>query len=165
MSPSPRAPSSSGSASSAIPTLAACTHSPSGAFLSGDAGVFNATEGIDSVVFEVGSGTYNFTVRGAPSTRLCSQAPLVRLPDPLSPAPHRRLQGDELTLECPAGGRVTQVRFASLGDGACSPSPRYGKCHVGASKHLVEKACLGRNSCRVPVATEARIPTAFPLLT
>lgn len=88
MSPSPRTASRTlrspkvvplfGSASSCIHThsLLPCSGTE---YINGDAGVLDASNGVDSVVFAVASGNYSFVVTGTTSPRICVEAPLVRI--------------------------------------------------------------------------------------
>ncbi|XP_061342159.1 beta-galactosidase 13-like [Gastrolobium bilobum] len=60
--------------------------------------------------------------------------------------------GPEATLKCPNHKTISAVEFASFGDpaGFCGGFTM-GKCHVPASKQIVEKYCLGKETCTVPM--------------
>ncbi|KAI8025515.1 Beta-galactosidase 13 [Camellia lanceoleosa] len=70
-----------------------------------------------------------------------------------------QLTVDELSsgaqLTCPDGKMIKAVDFASFGDpdGACG-SFFEGKCTSPNSKEVVEKYCLGKNSCFIPIKRE-----------
>ncbi|KAJ0077209.1 hypothetical protein Patl1_36031 [Pistacia atlantica] len=58
-------------------------------------------------------------------------------------------------LHCPTHKVITEVQFASYGDptGFCG-AYLVGNCTVPATKEVVEKHCLGKNSCEVPYEKE-----------
>jgi hypothetical protein len=59
-----------------------------------------------------------------------------------------------LYLSCYGDGKFTSIDFASYGTptGRCG-SFQVGHCHATNSKDIVEKYCLGRNNCTIPVTT------------
>ncbi|KAK3194047.1 hypothetical protein Dsin_025357 [Dipteronia sinensis] len=66
-----------------------------------------------------------------------------------------RFVGDGKTvsqLKCPKKKKIVAVEFASFGNpiGSCS-SFILGNCSSAISKEVVEKHCLGKGSCQVPV--------------
>jgi hypothetical protein len=73
-----------------------------------------------------------------------------------------RHEGREAVLRCPPGLAVRKVNFASWG----APLGRCGsfgvtKCNAKASVGLVERRCLGKRSCRLPLwanTTELPLP-------
>ncbi|KAG0488052.1 hypothetical protein HPP92_006601 [Vanilla planifolia] len=60
-----------------------------------------------------------------------------------------------LTLQCPEGQIISSVQFSSYGTpiGGCEASYTMGSCHSPASMAVVERSCLGRNGCSIPVST------------
>ncbi|XXG40332.1 hypothetical protein AAC387_Pa01g1076 [Persea americana] len=58
-------------------------------------------------------------------------------------------------LKCPEDKVITLVEFASFGDpeGVCGHYTP-GKCDYQNSKSVVEKFCLGKNTCKIPIQTE-----------
>ncbi|KAI4330678.1 hypothetical protein MLD38_028940 [Melastoma candidum] len=58
-------------------------------------------------------------------------------------------------LQCPAGKKISYVKFASFGtpQGSCG-SYRQGSCHAFHSYDVFQKTCVGQNSCTVPVTPE-----------
>ncbi|VFQ78401.1 unnamed protein product [Cuscuta campestris] len=68
----------------------------------------------------------------------------------------RQISDDELRpgarLTCPDDKIIKKIEFASYGDplGACG-NFAVGNCSAPNSVKVVEKACLGKNHCRVPV--------------
>lgn len=58
--------------------------------------------------------------------------------------------GTQATLECPAGKKMNAVEFASFGNptGYCGGFA-LGNCNAPAAKQIVEKECLGKESCSV----------------
>ncbi|PSS12101.1 Beta-galactosidase [Actinidia chinensis var. chinensis] len=58
-------------------------------------------------------------------------------------------------LTCSDGKVITKVEFASFGDpyGACGKFVE-GKCNSQNSKEVVEKYCLGKDSCSIPLERE-----------
>ncbi|XP_074580916.1 beta-galactosidase 11-like [Curcuma longa] len=59
-------------------------------------------------------------------------------------------------LKCPGKKVIDEIPFASFGnpDGSCG-SFIIGSCHAPRTKIAVEKACLGKNSCMLPITFEA----------
>ncbi|XP_078448276.1 beta-galactosidase 11-like [Wolffia australiana] len=59
-------------------------------------------------------------------------------------------------LKCDEGKVVNSVVFASFGNpgGACG-NLTVGSCHAPATRSVVEKACLGKTTCMLPVKGEA----------
>lgn len=64
-----------------------------------------------------------------------------------------RNKSPSVKLQCPKGQTIASVEFASYGNpaGNCGAFSA-GICHSAASKSIVEKACLGRYGCSVPVS-------------
>ncbi|KAG4973722.1 hypothetical protein JHK87_030543 [Glycine soja] len=60
------------------------------------------------------------------------------------------------SLKCPHQRTIKAVEFASFGDpaGACGAFA-LGKCNAPAIKQIVEKQCLGKASCLVPIDKDA----------
>ncbi|KAK7312254.1 hypothetical protein VNO77_36003 [Canavalia gladiata] len=58
------------------------------------------------------------------------------------------------TLTCPDNKRILAVDFASFGDPLATTCGEYsmGKCDDPSTKQVVEQACLGKNTCSVPIA-------------
>ncbi|CAI0445309.1 unnamed protein product [Linum tenue] len=58
----------------------------------------------------------------------------------------------EARLRCPFQKRIVSVEFASFGDpyGTCGSYTR-GNCSSPLSKFIIQKLCLGKNRCHVPV--------------
>ncbi|KAE8668321.1 Beta-galactosidase 11 [Hibiscus syriacus] len=58
-------------------------------------------------------------------------------------------------IKCPNEKKIVAVEFASFGDpfGSCG-SYSIGNCTSPNSKQVVEKLCLGKRSCRIPVDKE-----------
>nr|CAD1830487.1 unnamed protein product [Ananas comosus var. bracteatus] len=60
------------------------------------------------------------------------------------------------TLKCPEKKVINQIVFASFGSlmGVCG-NFTVGNCHTPQAKILVEKLCLGKRSCTLPVSHQA----------
>ncbi|KAL2644811.1 hypothetical protein R1flu_012398 [Riccia fluitans] len=60
----------------------------------------------------------------------------------------------EVRLECAIGQQMSRIVYASFGNstGMCGNFFQ-GKCHAPLSRTIVEKACLGRRFCSIPVST------------
>ncbi|KAL5129884.1 Beta-galactosidase 13 [Glycine soja] len=60
------------------------------------------------------------------------------------------------TLKCPNRRTIKAVEFASFGDpaGVCG-AYTLGKCNAPSTKQIVEKHCLGKQSCNVPIDKDA----------
>ncbi len=56
-----------------------------------------------------------------------------------------------LRLSCAAGQTIRAIQYASYGtpSGSCAAGFSNSYCHAAASKPIVERACLGRQSCSV----------------
>ncbi|KAK1356639.1 putative Beta-galactosidase [Heracleum sosnowskyi] len=56
----------------------------------------------------------------------------------------------DLHLRCEAGESISTIKFASFGTplGTCG-SFRKGACHSPDSHAIIEKMCVGRESCKV----------------
>ncbi|KAJ0026152.1 hypothetical protein Pint_08134 [Pistacia integerrima] len=67
---------------------------------------------------------------------------------------HKKHQGwrPKVQLRCSPGRNISKILFASFGNpyGDCD-SYAIGTCHSSNSKAIVEKACLGKRKCSVPV--------------
>ncbi|KAH9757093.1 Beta-galactosidase 16 [Citrus sinensis] len=70
---------------------------------------------------------------------------------------HKRIPGrrPKVQIRCPSGRKISKILFASYGNpnGNCE-NYAIGSCHSSNSRAIVEKACLGKRSCTVPVWTE-----------
>ncbi|KAJ0087884.1 hypothetical protein Patl1_32313 [Pistacia atlantica] len=64
-------------------------------------------------------------------------------------------EGSTLKLSCQGGKLFSEIKFASFGEteGTCG-SFRKGRCESANSLSVIEQACLGKESCSIPV-TEA----------
>ena len=98
-----------------------------------------------------GSQAIKFT----PKTRVvCDDVPTFHSA-PVRKSPH--YLRTYVQLDCAVGESIVEVRYASLGlpHGECGDSQREtngaGVCHTDGSEE-VERACLGRRSCRVETA-------------
>lgn len=63
---------------------------------------------------------------------------------------------DTMELDCGEGGNISTVDFASFGtpNGTCATTFAVNPaCNAPSSKTVVEKACLGKPSCLLQVAT------------
>ncbi|KAJ9167194.1 hypothetical protein P3X46_021862 [Hevea brasiliensis] len=58
-------------------------------------------------------------------------------------------------LGCPSNSKISNITFASYGTplGNCTATYAVGNCHSYSSKAIVEKACLGKMNCSIPVST------------
>jgi len=104
-------------------------------FIAGVAGIYNASKENNSVVFMIGSGSYQFVTTGETANNTCVAVP----------------EYSNATLNCPTGLVFSEILFASFGTptGGCS-TPAFGKCDAGSSFMVVENMCLGKESCTVP---------------
>ncbi|XP_019051572.1 PREDICTED: beta-galactosidase 16 isoform X2 [Nelumbo nucifera] len=61
----------------------------------------------------------------------------------------------KVQLECPHGRTISKILFASFGNpsGDCK-SYAFGRCHSSNSRAVVEKACLGKRHCSLPLSTK-----------
>jgi len=102
------------------------------AYIPGVPGIKNAVDrGAGEVVFEVGSGSYQFQITGQfGNSQTISAA-----------------EGDFANLSCSGGRVISVIQFASFG--TPSSDYEYGSCHAGSSRHVVEKYCLHKSSCSV----------------
>jgi len=100
-------------------------------------GITSAIDTGNSVVFSVGSGTFQFMTTGIPGSLLCYSAQ----------------ETEDLAIECPNNQTISMVKFASYGTPSvdCSSDPVLGTCHAGSSKYVVQQNCLNQSSCVVPV--------------
>jgi hypothetical protein len=110
-------------------------------------GIFNSIPGIstakkegNAVVFAVQSGAYSFSVT---STSASFDDSMVIHSDFID-------VGNEFVLTCENGGDISAVVFASFAEHdhmTLSTVFKPGMGHVGSSKRIVEKHCLGKNHC------------------
>ncbi|KAJ6685372.1 BETA-GALACTOSIDASE RELATED [Salix purpurea] len=58
-------------------------------------------------------------------------------------------------LRCPRGRKISSVLFSSFGtpSGDCETYAT-GSCHASNSRAIVEKACLGKERCSIPVSSK-----------
>ena len=63
---------------------------------------------------------------------------------------------DTMVLNCTSNRTIKSVDLALYGNptGECSSGFKKGSCNSGTSKSVVEQACLGKNSCSLPVVTK-----------
>ncbi|KAH9691284.1 Beta-galactosidase 16 [Citrus sinensis] len=94
-------------------------------------------------------------------TKVCGHVTNSHLP-PLSSWLRHRQRGDTdikkfgkkptVQLSCPLGKKISKIVFASFGnpDGDCE---RYagGSCHSSHSQGVVERACIGKSRCSIPL--------------
>ncbi|XP_057975220.1 beta-galactosidase 16-like [Malania oleifera] len=61
----------------------------------------------------------------------------------------------EIKLQCPSRRNISSILFASFGNpsGDCK-SYAVGSCHLSNSKAIVEKACLGKTICSIPLSNQ-----------
>lgn len=97
----------------------------------------------DCLAMELSSGDYSFQVSGEP------------------PEEKKWVEskGGWVCLECGDGRVVSTVDWASFGDTTLwwvgqEAEPIMGSCHAGCSQLVVERACLGREHCKVPSTAE-----------
>lgn len=114
-----------------------------GSFIPGAVpGIHSAQELNGSIVFETGSGSFDFALEGQPGTTVCATA-------------H---EGELLNVQCPREERISAVRMASfgefLGNITCLESPRLARDHAGSSRFHIQRLCLGHTHCMVPVSSE-----------
>eukprot|EP01113_Clastostelium_recurvatum_P040041 TRINITY_DN6184_c0_g2_i1.p1 TRINITY_DN6184_c0_g2~~TRINITY_DN6184_c0_g2_i1.p1 ORF type:complete len:543 (-),score=68.16 TRINITY_DN6184_c0_g2_i1:118-1746(-) len=111
-----------------------------GAFLSNVVdGVSFGSVSATNLVFNTSSGSYSFTASGAPPTYACT--------------PGHVAENTPAKLACTDPSQtITYVSFASYGTpiGGCG-SFFVQDCHAGSSVAVVERACLGKNSCTFTV--------------
>ena len=97
----------------------------------------------DSVHLRLGSGEYSFVVKGSsPNKRHCVES---------------TVNQTALKLECVKPGHlISRVVWASYGNpSSCSRPPHsLGECHSGASVMVVERECVGKQACEIPVTEE-----------
>ena len=98
----------------------------------------------DSLALELSSGDYSFTVSGnPPEERKWAESG----------------GGGLVSVECGDGRVVSTVDWASYGDSGLrwvgqEAEPVLGACHAGCSQLAVERECLGRQRCQIPVSAE-----------
>ncbi|KAJ4700718.1 Beta-galactosidase [Melia azedarach] len=65
----------------------------------------------------------------------------------------QRQKGPTVRLNCPRGKNISNILFASFGnpDGDCE-SYAIGSCHSSNSKAIVERACIGKGKCSIPLS-------------
>ena len=98
----------------------------------------------DSLVLELSSGDYTFTVSGG------------------QPEERRWAETDRdgwVSVRCDFGGVVSSVEWASYGDSVLRWAGQEaelvrGSCHAGCSRLAVERECIGRQHCRIPSTAE-----------
>ncbi|KAJ4842903.1 hypothetical protein Tsubulata_043380, partial [Turnera subulata] len=58
----------------------------------------------------------------------------------------------KVQLQCPPGKKISRILFSSYGNpsGDCQ-SYAIGSCHLPNSSAIVEKVCVGKNKCTIPV--------------
>jgi len=117
-----------------------------GQFVPGVDGVAGGTDLGSAVQLQVLSGEYQFTVSNA-ATRW-----------PIDSVLKRADIDDTLLLQCPhAEQRITFVWFASFGNPSLESDTgkySYGSCHSGSSKAVLERECVGKSRCAVPVTNK-----------
>ena len=96
----------------------------------------------DSLMLELSSGSYQFTVRGQTPERKWAES-----------------TSDYLSLICDAGHVISTIDWASYGDSGLrwvgqEAEPVLGSCHAGCSQLAVERKCLRRQRCDIPVSSE-----------
>ena len=96
----------------------------------------------DSLMLELSSGSYQFTVRGQTPERKWAES-----------------KSEYLPLTCDAGHVISTINWASYGDSGLKwvgqeAEPVLGSCHAGCSQLAVERKCLGRQKCDIPVSSE-----------
>ncbi|KAK7310538.1 hypothetical protein RJT34_08104 [Clitoria ternatea] len=66
--------------------------------------------------------------------------------------PAQKNMGIQSSLTCPPNKKITSVQFASFGNpkGFCGGFVM-GNCNVASTQHIVEKECLGKKACSVPL--------------
>ena len=95
---------------------------------------------LDSLRLQLASGNYSFTVRGGTPTRKCLDS---------------RKEGRALVLKCSSKSEVIgSIDWASYGNpqtaGDCF-SHTIGDCMAGSSQMAIEKECVGKRECKIPV--------------
>ncbi|XAR60280.1 Beta-galactosidase [Bertholletia excelsa] len=65
------------------------------------------------------------------------------------------MNGAIIQLKCPKNTHISTIRFASFGtpSGTCG-SYSFGDCHDPSSTSVIEKVCLSKNECTVPLSNE-----------
>jgi len=113
-------------------------------FVPGVPGVVSGLDQADRVIFEVGSGSYQFQLTGKQGLIFCSHGK----------------EGEAVEASCPPEHTISHIRYASFGDveitSACGSSEvsQTNGCQLGSSKAVVERECLHKNSCRVDASAE-----------
>ena len=95
---------------------------------------------LDSLRLQLASGSYSFTVRGGTPTRKCLDS---------------RKEGGALVLKCSSKSElIGSIDWASYGNpqtaGDCF-SHTIGECTAGSSQMAIEKECVGKRECKIPV--------------
>ncbi|KAK9993670.1 hypothetical protein SO802_023373 [Lithocarpus litseifolius] len=71
---------------------------------------------------------------------------------------HKKKHGrrPKVQLRCPQRRKISKILFASFGTpfGGDCESYGFGRCHSSNSRTIVEKACIGRRTCSIPLLSK-----------
>lgn len=123
-----------------------------------------------AITFRVVSGTYRFAVEGQPGRWTCANASTLACATPtLVCDSHCPIVAGSAEIRCRPGERVLAIAHASFAaplppwatpscaagtDGPSSVASKDLRCAAGSAQYVVEKQCLGKESCSV-AASEA----------
>ncbi|KAK7836485.1 beta-galactosidase 16 [Quercus suber] len=71
---------------------------------------------------------------------------------------HKKKHGrrPKVQLRCPQRRKISKILFASFGTpfGGDCENYGFGRCHSSNSRTIVEKACIGRRTCSIPLSSK-----------
>ncbi|KAL9172688.1 hypothetical protein ABFS82_03G064000 [Erythranthe guttata] len=106
---------------------------------------------------EIGGDASKIALVKRTTSRVCANAfehhPTVANYKTESTAPQKMLRQARVHLSCGPGQSISAIKFASFGTpkGTCG-SFQLGNCHSQNSNALIEKMCVGKESCKIAVS-------------
>ncbi|XP_021600928.1 beta-galactosidase 16 isoform X1 [Manihot esculenta] len=111
---------------------------------------------------EVGGNPLQISVDTASISQVCSYVTASHLPPVSSWVVYEQKTKTYMKIKqrkavvklgCPSNSKISNIAFASYGTplGNCTAAYAVGNCHSYSSKAIVEKACLGKMRCSIPV--------------
>ncbi|KAG1328083.1 Beta-galactosidase 7 [Cocos nucifera] len=97
---------------------------------------------------EMGGDPLGITVKTISVTRICSN-----VAESFSPSLFSKRKQPSIQLQCHEGEAISSIKFTSYGNpiGDCE-NYALGSCHAVSSKAAIEKACVGKRRCSIPIS-------------
>ncbi|KAL7155366.1 hypothetical protein ABFS83_03G070300 [Erythranthe nasuta] len=115
------------------------------------------TQNLVVLLEEIGGDASKIALVKRTTSRVCANAfehhPTVANYKIESTAPQKMLRQARVHLSCGPGQSISAIKFASFGTpkGTCG-SFQLGNCHSQNSNALIEKMCVGKESCKIAVS-------------